>query len=149
MIEYLRQQGVSPQLLTEVEKYRAQYPWTENQLPLQEPHYRFFGKEIWEQALAALLAGENLLLAGNKAAGKNVLAENLAYVFGRYNRNISFHINMDASLMLGTDTFQRGEVVFRPGPVYQCAQEGSFGIFGWAGSSGRAFASWLKYFCPS
>ena len=34
-------------------------------------------------AIAALLKGENLLLAGPKATGKNVLAENLAYLFGR------------------------------------------------------------------
>ncbi len=32
-------------------------------------------------AIAALLQGENLLLTGEKATGKNVLAETLAYVF--------------------------------------------------------------------
>lgn len=31
-------------------------------------------------AIAALLQGENLLLTGEKATGKNVLAETLAYV---------------------------------------------------------------------
>jgi midasin (ATPase involved in ribosome maturation) len=35
---------------------------------------------------------------------------------------------MDASLMVGTDTFQDGQVTFRPGPVYQCAQQGGFGV---------------------
>ena len=39
--------------------------------------------EIWEQAIAALLCGKNLLLTGGKATGKNVLAENLAAAFGR------------------------------------------------------------------
>jgi nitric oxide reductase NorQ protein len=38
---------------------------------------------VWEEAIAALLCGQNLLLAGPKATGKNVLAENLACVFGR------------------------------------------------------------------
>ena len=33
-------------------------------------------------AMAAVLEQENLLLAGPKATGKNVLAENLAYIFG-------------------------------------------------------------------
>ena len=32
---------------------------------------------------AALLCGEHLLLAGPKATGKNVLAEDLAALFGR------------------------------------------------------------------
>ena len=41
------------------------------------------GKRSGEAAIAALLCGENLLLAGSKATGKNVLAENLAQAFGR------------------------------------------------------------------
>ncbi len=39
-------------------------------------------KETLEMGMAALLEQENLLLAGPKATGKNVLAENLAYIFG-------------------------------------------------------------------
>ena len=39
-----------------------------------------------------LLAGENILLSGTKATGKNVLAENLAFLFGRPLYNISFSI---------------------------------------------------------
>lgn len=31
--------------------------------------------------------------------------------------------------MLGTDTFKNGEVQFRPGPVYECATRGGFGVF--------------------
>ena len=48
-------------------------------------------------AASAILEGENLLLTGGKATGKNVLAENLAYVFGRPSYNISFHVNTDSS----------------------------------------------------
>ena len=80
------------------------------------------------QALAALLCGENLLLAGGKATGKNVLAENLAAAFGRPAWDISFHVNMDAASLIGMDTFADGQVVFRPGPVYRCAQCGGFGV---------------------
>ena len=79
-------------------------------------------------ALAALLCGENLLLAGGKATGKNVLAENLAAAFGRPAWDISFHVNMDAASLIGMDTFAGGQVVFRPGPVYRCAQCGGFGV---------------------
>lgn len=55
---------------------------------------------MWEEALAALLCGKNLLLAGEKATGKNVLAENLAAVFGRPAWDISFHVNMVASSLI-------------------------------------------------
>ena len=75
---------------------------------------------MWEEALAALLCGKNLLLSGEKATGKNVLAENLAAVFGRPASDISFHVNMDASSLIGTDTFRNGKVEFRPGPAYSC-----------------------------
>ena len=93
-----------------------------------EPMIPFYGKEILEQAIAGLLQGENLLLSGSKATGKNVLAENLAWVFGRPSYNISFHVNTDSSSLIGTDTFVNNEVTLRKGPVYQCAQYGGFGI---------------------
>ena len=48
--------------------------------------------------------------------------------FGRPSWDISFHVNMDASTLIGMDTFVGGQVVFRPGPVYSCAVSGGFGI---------------------
>lgn len=128
MLDFLRAQGVSEALLRGVEAYRTRFPWDSTARALVEPAYFFYGKEIWEEALAALLAGENLLLVGAKATGKNVLAENLAYFFGRGDWNVSFHVNMDAAMMLGTDTFKNGEVQFRPGPVYEAASLGGFCI---------------------
>ena len=92
------------------------------------PAFVYYGREVWEQALAALLCGENLLLAGGKATGKNVLAESLAAAFGRPAWDISFHVNMDAASLIGMDTFEGGQVKFRPGPVYRCAQSGGFGV---------------------
>ena len=109
ILDTLRQEGVDPALLT-------------------APAFIYYGKEVWEQALAAILCGENLLLAGGKATGKNVLAENLAAAFGRPAWDISFHVNMDAASLIGMDTFAGGQVVFRPGPVYRCAQCGGFGV---------------------
>jgi len=38
---------------------------------IPQPRYHYYGKEVWEAAIAALLCGENLLLAGSKATGKN------------------------------------------------------------------------------
>lgn len=128
MLTFLQEQGVAPCLIDSLEAYKAAYPWSNQDRPLLAPGFQYYGKEIWEQALGALLAGENLLLVGAKATGKNVLAENLAYCFGRGDWNVSFHVNMDAAMMLGSDTFRDGQVQFRPGPVYECASQGGFCI---------------------
>ena len=127
MLSFLKEEGVSPELLEELERFRKEYP-AELLERIPVPQFRYYGREVWEQAAAALLCGKNLLLTGDKATGKNVLAENLAAVFGRPAWNVSFHVNLDASGLVGTDTFTEGQVRFRPGPVYQCAQYGGFGI---------------------
>ena len=128
MLTFLQEQGIAPCLIDSLEAYKAAYPWSNQDRPLLAPGFQYYGKEICEQALGALLAGENLLLVGAKATGKNVLAENLAYCFGRGDWNVSFHVNMDAAMMLGSDTFRDGQVQFRPGPVYECASQGGFCI---------------------
>ena len=128
MLTFLQEQGIAPCLIDSLEAYKAAYPWSNQDRPLLAPGFQYYGKEIWEQALGALLAGENLLLVGAKATGKNVLAENLAYCFGRGDWNVSFHVNMDAAMMLGSDTFRDGQVKFRPGPVYECSSQGGFCI---------------------
>ena len=69
------------------------------------------------------------MLSGAKATGKNILAENLAWIFGRPSYNISFNVNTDSSSLIGTDTFRDNEVTLRKGSVYRCAEEGGFGIF--------------------
>ena len=84
LLETLQQEGVDPALLAAVQEYRAAHPLSEALRPrIPAPAFTYYGKEVWEQALAAILCGENLLLAGGKATGKNVLAENLAAAFGR------------------------------------------------------------------
>lgn len=95
---------------------------------VSKPAMPFYGAETLEMAVSALLDGENLLLCGDKATGKNILAENLAWMFGRPVYNMSFHVNTDSSTLIGTDTFINNEVKLRRGPVYQCAVYGGFGI---------------------
>lgn len=115
--------GLRPELLAGASSFREQYPWQgERQAGL--PRYPYFGRKIMEEALAALLSRANLLLVGPKAAGKNVLAESLALLLGRPAWNVSFHIDVDASYLIGMDTFKGGEVCFRPGPVHECASQG-------------------------
>ena len=129
MLDFLEQEHISRDILDGIRAYRARYPLPERLRPrVPHPHYHYYGREIWEAAAAALLCGRNLLLAGSKATGKNVLAENLSMAFDRPAWNVSFHVNMDAASLIGTDTFTGGEVTFRPGPVYLCAQSGGFGI---------------------
>ena len=129
MIDFLRTEGVSDTLIAGVEDYLRQFPADPAQaerVPAAE--YRYYGKDVWEAALSALLCGKNLLLAGPKATGKNVFAENLAAVFRRPLWNVSFHVGADAAYLLGTDTFNGERVVFRPGPITLCAQKGGFAV---------------------
>ena len=93
-----------------------------------KPSIPFYGKDILEMAIAGLLKGENLLLTGPKATGKNILAENLAYIFNRPAYNVSFHVNTNSGDLIGTDTFVDNEVKLRKGTIYQCAEYGGFGI---------------------
>ncbi|WP_243344243.1 AAA family ATPase [Anaerococcus sp. AGMB09787] len=127
MIDYLREENIDENLIRQVKVYRKKNKAYENRR-IRKPQYKFYGKEVLEEALAALLAGKNLLLTGAKATGKNVLAENLAYIFNRPVYNVSMHVNTDAASLVGADTFKDGEVVFRKGPIYKAAEEGGFAI---------------------
>ena len=129
MIDFLRSEGIDEAVLARLEAFRRDYPIdAESAHRVPHPRFRYYGRDIWRKALIALLSGENLLLVGPKATGKNVLAENLAAVFGRPAWNVSFYLNTDAASLIGTDTFRGGEVCFRKGPVTQCAQLGGFGV---------------------
>ena len=129
MLEFLKQEGIDEKLIARVEQYRKDYPVAENDtIRIPTPRFRYYGKEIWQLAITAILSGENILLVGPKATGKNVLAENLSAVFGRPEWDVSFYLNTDATSLIGTDTFRNGEVSFRKGPVYACAEAGGFGV---------------------
>ena len=127
--DFWREEGINPTLVEAVKAFRESHGVEEEDVGrIPVPEYFYYGKKVWEQALAALLAGKNLLLAGPKATGKNVLAENLATAFGRPMWNVSFHVNADAGYLIGTDTYDGHAVVFRPGPIWLCAKRGGFGV---------------------
>mgnify|MGYP003282772259 CR=1 FL=1 len=126
---FLKEQEVSSGLIRQVEEFREKYPLPEEAAyRVVKPSIPFYGKEILEMAIAGLLEGENLLLTGSKATGKNILAENLAYIFRRPSYNVSFHVNTNSGDLIGTDTFRNNEVELRKGIIYQCAEYGGFGI---------------------
>ena len=129
MIDFLREEGISGSLLDEAARFAARYgidAACADRIPV--PRFHYFGREVWEEAITAVLAGCHLLLSGSKATGKNVLAENLAALFGRPIYEVSFHINTDAASLLGSDSYGEGRVYLRKGPVYQCAEAGGFGV---------------------
>ena len=127
--DFLEEQGVAEGLIQAAADYRKEYGVSEEaKHRLMKPSLPFYGKETLEMGMAAILEGENLLLAGPKATGKNVLAENLAFIFGRPVYNVSFHVNTNSGDLIGTDTFEDNQVKLRKGSIYQCAQEGGFGI---------------------
>lgn len=129
MNNYLQKLNINENLKKEINLYRENYPVSHELLyRIPKPDNLYYGDEIWNQAVTALLCGENILLVGHKATGKNIFAENLAAAFGRPKWDISFHVNMDAASLIGMDTFRNGEVTFRPGPVYSAAKSGGFAI---------------------
>ena len=127
--KYLEDQKIAQELIGELRDFHMRYE-VENQVKerVEKPDILFYGKKILEMSIAALLQEDNLLLSGAKATGKNVLCETLAWIFGRPEYDISFHVNTDSADLIGTDTFINNEVRLRKGPIYQCAEFGGFGI---------------------
>ncbi|QSX07520.1 MoxR family ATPase [Alkalibacter rhizosphaerae] len=128
--EFLLDQGIKEGLLEEVDRFREFYALEGNlALRVPEPAGYFFGKDIWEMCITAILEGEHILLSGPKATGKNLLADNICALFGRPQWNVSFHVNTDSASLIGTDTFIDNRVQLRKGAVYECAIHGGFGVF--------------------
>lgn len=112
-----------------IEEFKNKYPLDkdlEDRIP--NPKFLYMGNTILEEAIAAVLAGKNILLVGDKSTGKNVLAENLAYLFARPMWNISFHVSVDASSIIGDDTLKSGNVIFREGPISLASRYGGFAV---------------------
>ena len=125
------------ELALRLEQFRKKYVADEAvRSRIAEPPVKFIGDEIMDLAVAALLQGENILLSGGKATGKNILADNLAWLFARPVYTVSFHVNTDSSTLIGTDTFTGGEVRLRRGPRSMAAS-GS-----WTRSTWRKTTLW-------
>lgn len=113
----LRDEGVSATSLRRSKNFgtpirRRTRPWRRR---VPDPRYLYYGKDIWEEAITAILCGENLLLVGPKATGKNVLRKTWPPC-SPPQLDVSFNINTDAATLLGTDTFENGAVQLPEGP---------------------------------
>lgn len=146
-LEFLREQGVDSGLIDGVEEFRSKYDVAEEAKGrVICPDMPFYGREVLEMGIAALLEGENLLLTGPKATGKNMLAENLAWIFGRPVYNVSFHVNTNSGDLIGTDTFVNNEVELRKGSIYR-AQSSAVLEF-WMKSIWRRMMRFLFFMPP-
>lgn len=129
MIEKLREYGINENLLEKLKKFREFYKVDDKVKDrISAPENFYYGIDVWEKSIYALLNGQNILLVGQKATGKNVLADNLAYAFGRPRWTVSFHNYLDADDLIGVDTYADGRVMFRPGSVTNVAKYGGFGV---------------------
>ena len=130
LIQLLQKDGVDSDLLNKAQAYASDASVLTQELVarIPTPECPYYGREIWEAAIAALLSGRNLLLSGPKATGKNILCENLAALFERPVWDVSFHVGMDAAAMIGADSFDGSRVVFKPGPVYLAGKYGGFAV---------------------
>ncbi|MDY3005439.1 AAA family ATPase [Anaerococcus porci] len=129
MINYLKELNIDDKLIEKIMDFRDSNDIEDkDQERIRKPEFKYYGKNILNKAITAILSGENILLSGPKATGKNILAQNLSYIFNRPSRDISFHVNTDYNSLIGADTFKDGKVVFRKGPVYECAMKGGFGV---------------------
>ena len=72
-LKFLEEQNVSSRLIKKILEFREMYPVPDEAAGrITKPAIPFYGKEILEMAIAGLLQGQNLLLAGPKATGKNI-----------------------------------------------------------------------------
>ena len=80
IIEHLQ---IRPELKQSILSFREQYPVEEQlQSRIPVPDNIYYGTDIWEKAVTALLCGKNILLVGHKATGKNIFAEILPLRLG-------------------------------------------------------------------
>ena len=70
-LKFLEEQDVNPALIEAVRQFRERYPVEESVASrIIRPNIPFYGKDILEMAIAALLEGENLLLTGRRPQEK-------------------------------------------------------------------------------
>ncbi|MDU6599049.1 MAG: MoxR family ATPase, partial [Finegoldia magna] len=97
MINLLESQNINKNLIKDVENFLKDNGVDDKfKSRIPKPRFNYYGKEVLEMAITSILEANNLLLVGPKATGKNILCDNLAYIFQRPQWNISFHVNTDS-----------------------------------------------------
>ncbi len=74
IIQFLENESVDSALLDGVREYTEKYPVKEElKERIPRPDCPYYGKEVWEKALSAILTVKNLLLTGPRATGRTYL----------------------------------------------------------------------------
>jgi len=133
--EYLRGQGIPESLITEIKEFRLKYPLEGHEIDAEalrtrvpNPETLYIGHKVLTQAITAILEGDHIILEGEKSSGKNVLANVLAWLFGRPTWTSSCHVQVDESKLVGTETFRNNEVTFREGHVLRAMKNSGWFI---------------------
>ena len=72
MLDFLRQEGVSEELISRILAFRKDFPVSESeQIRIPSPKFRYYGREIWNLAITSILSGENILLLGTPNGDSN------------------------------------------------------------------------------
>jgi len=128
--DFLLNEGVPVKTIDAMVAYRNSAPIVDEELKARIPKINgnrlFRGGSVLRQVITNLLAGKNVILEGEKATGKNVLAENMAFYFQRPVWNISCHSYTDAGSLIGNDTLRDGNIVFKPAGIIEAAKHGGF-----------------------
>ena len=63
ILEFLKQENISDKIISEIKSFRSFYKLeTEDERRIPKDSYLYYGKEIWEEAATAIIAGENITL---------------------------------------------------------------------------------------
>ena len=69
MLDFLRREGIDESLIARIEQYRSAYPIAEDDaVRIPSPRFKYYGRDIWQLAITAILSGENIVLDANEAA---------------------------------------------------------------------------------
>ena len=56
MFEFLRREGIDESIIREIELFREQYPVEDrDRLRIPVPKYKYYGTDVWQKAITALL----------------------------------------------------------------------------------------------
>ena len=71
VIEFLKEEKINSSLIEGIMEFRASHPVRkEDRGRIPVPRYLYYGRDVWEQAVAALLCGQNLLLTRAEGNGE-------------------------------------------------------------------------------
>jgi len=83
-------------------------------------------QQVLHDVIIDINAGNNVLLIGPKASGKNTLIETLATLYTRRIREIQCNAYTDLEALLGSATLKASEVVFEPSELVLAMEQGDF-----------------------